>query len=425
MRALLLDRRFAFLFTARTISVLGTGFGRVALAFAVLALPGSSPTTLSVVLACQALPQLLLILLGGVIGDRFARHRVLVAAELVAAVAWGGLTVMFLTGSAPLPLVSAFAALGGVASAVFLPAFDGIVPDLVPAEHRQSANGLLRIGFNLGLILGLALAGATVAAVGAGWAVGVNAASFVVAAVLIAAIRSSSAVSRSATSAWAELRHGWREFSSRQWLWAVVAQYAFVVAAINAYAGVFGPLIAESSLGGAPAWSAITAAQAAGTFLGVGLAVRIRPRRPILVAAAVTAVAALPMALLAAAAPLPAVVAAAFLSGMAGDVFGVLWSTTIQREVPAEALSRVSSWDLLGSLAFAPLGLLVAGPVAAASTPHAALWGCAALVLLATAGALLAPEVRSLRAPGTAAVPQPRAAPAAAETVGDRDGGPT
>ncbi|GAA1842294.1 MFS transporter [Asanoa iriomotensis] len=400
MRALLADRPFALLFTARTISVLGTGFGRVALAFAVLALPGASPTKLSVVLACQALPQLVLILAGGVIGDRFPRRRVLLAAELFAGVAWTGLALMFLTGQAPLTAVCVFAALAGVASAAFLPAYDGVVPDLVPPERRQDANGLLRIGFNLGLILGLSLAGTTVALFGAGWAVTLNAASFFVSAALIAGIRrTGSAAPRPPASVWSELRRGWREFSSRQWLWAVVAQYAFVVAAINAYVGVFGPLLTVEGLGGAQAWSAITAAQAAGTFLGVGIAVRIHPRRPVLVAALVTAVAALPMALLAAATPLPVVVAAAFLAGVAGDIFGVLWSTTMQREVPAEALSRVSSWDLLGSLSFAPLGLLVAGPIAGLTGTPAALWGCAALVVLATAGAALAPGVRGLRAP--------------------------
>ena len=403
MRTLLADRPFALLFTARTISVLGTGFGRVALAFAVLALPGSTPTTLSIVLACQALPQLVLILAGGVIGDRFPRRRVLLAAELFAGFAWTGLTLMFLTGHAPLPLVSVFAALAGVASAMFLPAFDGVVPDLVAPQRRLRANGLLRIGFNIGLILGLALAGTTVAVVGAGWAVALNAASFFVSAGLILGIRTPAGPPRPPASAWSDLRRGWREFSSRQWLYAVVAQYAFVVAAINAYVGVFGPLLAVDRLGGAPAWSAITAAQAAGTFLGVGIAVRVRPRRPVLVAALVTATAALPMALLAASAPLAAVAGAAFLAGVAGDMFGVLWSTTMQREVPAEALSRVSSWDLLGSLSFAPLGLLVAGPLAAATSTPSALWGCAALVVLATAGAVLAPQVRSLRAPSAVA----------------------
>ncbi|MFB9680429.1 hypothetical protein [Streptosporangium vulgare] len=98
-------------------------------------------------------------------------------------------------------------------------------------------------------------------------------------------------------------------------------------------------------------------------------------------------------------APLWTIVVAMFAAGVAGDVFGVLWTTTMQREVPADALSRVSSYDWFGSLALAPLGILAAGPVAAAVGPGAALLGCSGLVVVATLAALLSPQVRTLRAP--------------------------
>ncbi|MFE9997449.1 hypothetical protein [Streptomyces avermitilis] len=85
-----------------------------------------------------------------------------------------------------------------------------------------------------------------------------------------------------------------------------------------------------------------------------------------------------------------------FAAGVAGDVFAVLWVTTMQREIPEDVLSRVSSNDWFGSLAFAPLGLLLAGPVAARIGVSHALAGCAALVLVATVAALLVPAVRIL-----------------------------
>ncbi|MEX2970822.1 hypothetical protein [Streptomyces sp. C184] len=124
--------------------------------------------------------------------------------------------------------------------------------------------------------------------------------------------------------------------------------------------------------------------------------------RPVLVAVLATFPAALPIALLAVRAPVPLIALAMFGSGIAADVFGVLWATTLQREVPEAALSRVSSYDWFGSLAFAPLGLLVAGPVAAHLGVGRALAGCAALIVLATAAALLSPQVRGLRAPRAA-----------------------
>ncbi|MFE0802730.1 hypothetical protein [Streptomyces sp. NPDC058812] len=107
---------------------------------------------------------------------------------------------------------------------------------------------------------------------------------------------------------------------------------------------------------------------------------------------------AVPITLLSVRAPVRLIAAAMFGAGVASDVFGVLRATTIQRQVPEQALSRVSSYDWFGSLAFAPLGLLVAWPVAAAVGTARALAGCAAPIVLATAAALLSPRVRMLRA---------------------------
>ncbi|MFR9796038.1 MFS transporter [Streptomyces sp. MS06] len=416
------DRRFVLLVCARVVSVLGNGFARVALAFAVLALPGAGPGRLSLVLACQALPQLVFVLAGGVIADRFPRSVLMVLADVLGAAAYTGLAVMVLTGHAPLPAMCLLAVAAGTATALFAPALDGLVPLIVPAERLQRANGLLRVGTNGSLLLGLALSGATVALVGAGWALALNAASFAVSAALTSRLRVA-ARPRGRASGWAELKEGWQEFASRQWLWVVVAQYAVVVAALNANVGVLGPLTADQHLGGARAWSVIVAAQAVGTVAGAGLAARVRVKRPVLVAVLCTYPAAVPIALLGAAAPVWLTATAMFGAGIAGDVFGVLWVTTVQREIPERALSRVSSYDWFGSLAFAPLGLLVAGPVAAAVGTGTALAGCAGLVVLATTAALLSPQVRTLRTgPGT---PSETAASAgsAEHRVGDEAAG--
>ncbi|MGW3012176.1 MFS transporter [Streptomyces sp. NPDC001219] len=393
------DQRFVLLASARTISVLGNGFARVALSFAVLALPGAGPGQLSLVLACQAVPQLVFVLAGGVLADRMSRSRLMIVTDLVGAAAYAGLAAMVLTGHAPLMTLCALAALAGTATALFAPAMDGVIPLLVPAERLQRANGLLRVGMNSSMLLGLALSGVAVAVVGAGWALALNAASFVVSALLIRGLRLP-ARARTGASGWAHLRDGWREFAGRQWLWVVVAQYSVVVAALNAHAGVLGPLAAEDGLGGARSWSLIVAAQALGTITGAGLAARIRVRRPVLTAVLATFPLALPIALLAVRAPVPWIALAMFGSGIAADIFGVLWATTLQREVPEAALSRVSSYDWFGSLAFAPLGLLIAGPVAARTGVAAALAGCAALITLASTAALLSPQVRRLHAPG-------------------------
>ncbi|WP_436788244.1 MFS transporter [Yinghuangia sp. YIM S10712] len=400
------DRRFVMLFLARTISVLGAAFGPVALAFGVLDLPGASATTLTIVLTAQTVPQIALMLFGGVVADRMPRFRLMTCAELLSAAAFLALAVMFVTGAAPLPAVAAAAAMSGIALALYYPALTGVVPDVVAEDRLQTANGVLRFGVNTARLLGMALAGGAVALVGAGWALAVNAAGFAVAAVLLAGLGST--VSRrppARTSMPAELRDGWREFASRQWLWAIVLQFAFVIAAMQAAFGVLGPVVAESDLGGAPAWSAILAGQGLGTIVGVFVAIRVRPRRPLVVATGMVFPVALPMALLGVGAPVYAVASGAFVTGVAFTVFGVLWETTMQREVPREALSRVSAYDGLGSFMFGPLGLIAAAPLAQSVGPRTALLLCSALVAAATAGALCAPGVRRLRAPAAVEAP--------------------
>lgn len=347
------------------------------------------------------MPQLLFILVGGVIADRMSRSRLMATADVVGAAAYGGLAVLMVAGDAPLVPMCVLAVAAGAATALFSPAMDGVVPLVVPAGHLQRANGLLRVGTNIALLLGLALSGAAVAWLGAGWALALNAFSFVVSAVLTWLLRIGERP-RKKTSGWTDLREGWREFSSRQWLWAVVGQYTVVVAALNAFVGVLGPLAAERDLGGARAWSLVVAAQALGALVGADLAARVRVGRLILVAVLATLPMAVPMALLGAGAPVALIAVAMFGSGISSDVFAVLWSTTVQREVPEEVLSRVASYDWFGSLAFAPLGLLVAGPAAGLWGIRRTLLACAALIVVATSAALLAPQVRTLRAPARA-----------------------
>ncbi|MEU2617304.1 MFS transporter [Streptomyces sp. NPDC007157] len=412
--SLLRNAGFVRLALARIISVLGNGFARIALAFAVLSLPGATPGELSLVVACQAVPQLALVLVGGVIADRVSRSGLMAASDVLGALSYGGLAAMVLSGHAPVAALCALAVTAGIASALFGPAMDGVIPRLVPSEVLQRANGLLRVGTNTSLLLGLALSGVTVAWVGAGWALALNSLSFVVSAALTVPLRLSRRP-RKATSGWADLRQGWQEFASRQWLWVVVVQFSVVVAAMNANAGVLGPLAAGAHFGGARAWSLVVAAQALGAVAGAGIAGRTRVGRPILAAVLFTLPAALPPALLGAGAPLWIVAVGAFAAGVSLDFFGVLWSTTIQREVPEEALSRVSSYDWFGSLALAPLGLAVAGPAADAFGTDRMLVICAVLIVTATLAALLSPGVRSLRAPDA---DRPRT-PAASTTTPD------
>lgn len=400
--ALLRHRRFALLTAARTVSVTGNGFGAVALAFGVLALPGASPTRLSIVQASLALPQLL-VLVGGVIADRVPRARLMVIAELLAGLGYAGLAALILLGHAPTVALAVLAALAGLGTALFAPAYAGLLPEVVRADQLHAANGLQRLGVNAGQVLGFGLSGVAVVLIGPGWTLAINAGSFLVSAVLLGSLRVPP-VSRPGGNPVRELREGWREFRSRQWLWVIVVQFSLLVGALEAYVGVLGPMAARQWMGGAPAWSAVLVAQMAGNLLGVLVAIRVRPRRPMLVATLATLTFAPPLLILGLHWPLVAILAAVFVSGVGIDIFGVLWSVTLQREVPATVISRVSSWDHFGSLALAPLGLAVAGPIAMVAGVGPTLLGGAALIVVATLAALCAPEVRRLRAPTDAPI---------------------
>jgi MFS family permease len=396
--ALLRRRRFALLFAGRTVSLFGTSFGPIALAFGVLALPGATPATVSVVLAGHAVPQLAFMLLGGVIGDRLARHRVLVTAQTMSGAAFTGLSVMLLTGWAPLPLLTACAVLAGSASALLLPALTSVVPEVVDATDLQPANALLRLGGNSAGVAGLALAGVAVAVLGPGVALAVNAATYLVAAGLLAGIGSATPIRLRAAprQVLADLRVGFREFAARQWLWTTVVSAAFVNAGSAAAFGVLGPVLARERLGGAVPWSVILAAYTAGMLSSVVAALRLRPARPLLAAAAVTPLLAGPLLALGAGAPLAVVVVAAFCAGAALNVFSVLWETTLQTRVPTGALARVTSCNYLVALSLKPVGIYLAGLAATAVGTGPAMLALGGVLLLAGLSILGSPEVRRL-----------------------------
>jgi MFS family permease len=404
---LLRDRRFALLFAARTLSMLAIAFAPVALAFGVLGLPGATPTTLSVVLASESGAIVLFTLVGGVVADRYPRHRVLQSAEWVNALAHCALGLMIHHGHAPTWGLAAAAAVSGTATAMVWPALTGIVPDVVPVRHLQQGNALLGLGGNVARVAGLVSGGIVVVAIGGGWALLGAAMLFAVSGTLVSrlALAARIPLAEGSRTVLADLRDGWQEFRSRQWLWVVVVQFSVLVMVWQAAHLVLGPVVAKRELGGPAAWTAVLTGESLGLIVGVLIALRLRPRRPILFVTLLTFSAAPPYLLLGWSAPLWAVVASAFVLGLCFDLFTVIWQTTMQREVPRAALSRVSSYDALGSLMLGPLGLLLAGPAAETVGPHRALVGCA-LVMVATTGfALCFPGVRRLRAPASTEVP--------------------
>ncbi len=389
------ERDFRLFFTGRTISRLGASFSFVALAFAILEIGGGA-SDIGVVLACFTVSQLVFILVGGVWADRLPRNRVMVGANVVNGFAQLTVAVIVLTGVASTWHIAALAAVNGLAQAFFFPAAQGIVPQLVSKAHLQEANALLRLSLNATNIGGAALAGLVVAAAGAGWAIAVDAASFFMCATFLARIRlRRSKMERSRFVA--ELREGWSAFASRTWLWAIVIAFGFINAFWAAGLNVLGPIVAKAELGGAAAWGLIAAATGLGLVAGGAVALNWRPQRPLLVGMLTVAGLSLPLAALAAGAPLAVVVVTAFVAGVGVELFGVFWELSLQQHIPGDLLSRVASYDMLGSIALMPVGFVIVGPLSDAVGIHPTLWIAAGVCAALAAATLSVRDVRQLQ----------------------------
>jgi MFS family permease len=391
------EREFRFLFTGQLVSLLGSAVAPIALAFAVLDLTGSA-TDLGLVLAATWVPQVILVLFGGVFADRLPRNLVMVGSNVVSGAAQGAIALLLLADRAELWQLIALQVVRGVATAFFFPASQGLVPQTVSPDRLQQANALLGMTRNGTNILGAALGGVLVAAAGPGWALAFDAVTYFASAVVLAFMRLPRAQRVGVPSVLRELREGWSEFASRTWLWTVVAAAAVTNVVLVGGTQVLGPLVAKQSLGGAAAWGAIIACQGVGLLLGGLLMLRFHPRRPLFIGMGAFLLAGLPLVLMAIVDSVPLIAAGYFVFGISIEIFSVTWATSLQEHVPLDRLSRVSAYDTLGSIIFVPLGLTIAGPVAHAVGLDEALWLAAIVGTAASLAALSVRDVRELRA---------------------------
>ncbi len=395
-RALLGNARFRRLFLARTISNIGNGVAPIAIAFGVLSLPGATPTSLSIVLAAQALPLVLVLPIGGVIADRLGRARVIAVTDIILSAFVMTTAVLFLTGNATVALLAILGAISGCLNALWWPAMSGLVPDVVEEEHLQPANAFVSVASNGGLIAGNAIGGLLVALVGSGWAIAVDSLSFLVAGALVFSMRDVSTPHRSGESTLADLAHGWRVFWSYRWVVVVVGAFSFIVMVWRGAEEVMGPVLAREIYGGAAGWALIMTFQSIGLLLGALVASRLRVQRPLVIGLLATLALPLWLITLALGLPLIWVAVGSFAFGVSLELLAVWWFTAMQTNIPREALSRVSAYDAMGSLMFGPIGLALAGPLIAGVGARAAFFIAAAVSAAAVLGALLFRSVRQL-----------------------------
>jgi MFS family permease len=392
------ERNFRLYFLGRSVSILGDMVVPVALAFALLDLTGSAKD-LGIVMACRSAPLVVFLLPGGVWADRFSRRRIMIGTDVVCFSAQAVTAVLLIVGAATVWELGALQVLYGVANAIFRPAASGIVPETVSRERLQEANALLALTRSSSLAVGPALAGLLVVTVGPAWTLFVDAGSFAASAILLSnarLVRPADGADEALESFFAELKSGWREFWSRTWLWVLVASFAVWQIAYMATFLVLGPVIAEHYLGGPGAWATILTSGGIGAILGGVLALYYSPSRPLLVGTLMAFLTVPQMALFALHAPTLVIAAAAFIDGIQFTFFGALWNTVMQEQIPPRALSRVSSYDWLGSVAFLPIGYVVVGFAATVVGATTTFWIAAFVLAASTVAVLAVPSVRAL-----------------------------
>lgn len=392
---LLTSPNVAKMFVAYLVSYTGTAMAPIALAFGVLELTGSARDS-AIVIAAPTLAAIFVLLIGGVVADRTSRQRVLWIAETVSMFAQFSMALLFISGTATVPLLTALMLVHGVVMAFHQPAAVGFIVQLVEEHELQAANAVLSMARFGAMAFGAALGGLLVATVGAGWTLAIDAFSFGVSAILVFTLAPKIQRPPEKASLLEDLRLGWREFTAHTWLWVIVVQFSLIVAAMEAVYGLLGPAYAKAVMSGARDWGYIAGCFGLGTLLGAVFGIRIRPRFPMRFGSlCVFFLAALPLAL-AFGAPLPVAALAAFVGGCAGQMFGILWYTALQKKIPSEMLSRVSAYDHLGSIGLAPLGIVAAGYLFEIFGPQVALLLAVGLVVVPTVAVLFVRDVRMM-----------------------------
>lgn len=400
-------RTFRLLLFGRLADNVAHAIAPIAVAFAVLDLGGSA-SELGMVLACRAVPLIVLVLLGGVIADRLPRHLVLVGANVVGAVTQAAVAVLLLTGSAEIWSIALLEVVNGAASAFLFPAASGLTQQAVPVGQLQPANALLRVAHNMAFITGAAGGGLLVAAFGSGWAFAVDSGLYLAGAVMLARLPLSGTDRVEPSNTLRELREGWTEFVSRTWVWAVVVAFSVVNAALGAGLATLGPVVADETIGRSQ-WGTVLGAQAVGMLAGGLVALRSTWSRPLFVGLLLVGLEAPLLLVLGLHPQVLLLVGVAFLSGLGIEIFQVAWDVSVQTHVPPDRLSRVYAYDWFGSLAFMPLGQLIAGPLAAVIGVRETIVGSGVVVLVAVLLAASVPSVRGMRREAVAGEPAPAA----------------
>jgi len=407
-RDVLRQREFRLFISARTVSQLGNYASMTVIAFAVLA-TGAGAGGVGLVLGAESLAMTVLLLLGGVLGDRMPRRRLLVSADLSRFLTQGLTAALVLAGVAQLWELMILQFLSGAASGIVVPSIYAISQETVPARLRKDNNAMQSLVAAVSTAVGPGLGALLTAVSSPGGALAADAFSFLVSAVLLSRLRVGSQRGEATENAFANLRQGWHEFRRRRWLWSVTVLSGLSVLVEYAPIMALGPVVARQWLSGVSAWAAILAAMGIGGIVAGAVAAWMHPAKPLawVVWGSILWLPVLP--LLAFHAPVWAIAVAAALFGFDNTLYWTFWGTIVQQRVPKGVLARVNSFDSLGIYGPSPVAYFLIGPAVALLGVSGTLLTGGVILTVAMVAVGLVPEVRTFtdldREPSTLQAP--------------------
>jgi len=400
------DTGFRWFFLSRAITMIAGSMSSIALAFAVLGID-NSPESLAIVLTVFTLSNVVFLIFGGVVADRLPRALVIQSCYVIDILSIGTTAALLFSGTATIPLLAALSAVNGAASAFVMPAMQGIIPQLTTPEHLQQANAMLSFVRSAVTIGGPVIAGILVATAGPAWAMVVQAIGWLIAIPILALVKLPPPAHGGGTTMFHDLRIGWQEFWSRSWLWTVVLAFMIMNAIHVGAWGVVGPYIAKNNdMLGIAGWGWVVSAEGVGVLLMTLLLLWFPLRRPLRFGMIGMAAFAIPLTVLGAHPAVVLLAIAAFIAGAGVEIFNTGWNLALMENVPGEKLSRVSSYDMLGSFVVMPIGTLIYGWLITHAEPATVLITSGIIYAVVALATLFVPSVWRMGRPTGALTPR-------------------
>jgi MFS family permease len=362
-------RDFRFLVGGTTASALGNAVTPIALAFAVLDLGGTA-SELGLVVAAFALAEVVTVLFGGILGDRLPRKLMMEGSAAGGAVTQLVIATALIGGFATIPMLGVVGALNGCLAALSQPSSRAMTRETVPPEELASAVSIRPLLQTSASTVGYTLGGVLVAVAGSGWAIGLDALTFAIAAWCYSRMRVEQTLAAGPRpSMLADLGEGAREVFAHPWLWLLIGQAMLYHLFFGGAQTVLGPIMIGEEFGRS-SWGLALGTLMAGFVVGGLLCLRWRPRRGLFIGTVLLSLTALFPLSMALSDQLWVILLGAFLHGFGLQVFDVFWDLSIQQNIAPAKLARVYSFDLVGSFVARPLGLALTGPIALAIGFH-------------------------------------------------------